>query len=471
LKKNYRIENIEVTNWAADGNAIARDGELVIFVRDAIPGDIVDIDVRRRRNYGEGRIVRMLRQSPLSVAPFCEQFSDCAGCVMQRIPYAEQLRFKEQQVRDQLQRIGGIAAPVVHDIIAAGQTQFYRNKLEFTFSCKRWLTADEIGTEGFDTDSVERRALGYHIAGRYDKILDIRKCWLQPQPSNEIRTAARQYGIDNDLSFFDLRSKTGLLRGIIIRTASTGETMVIMIFGDNDAEQIDAFMTMLNSRFDLASLNFVVNTKLNEMIQDLDIVNWAGKPYIEERMGDLVFRIGPKTFYQTNSVQAHTLYRTVAKYAALTGVETVYDLYTGAGTIACFLASAARRVVGIEFVPEAIDDARVNAAINGIDNAVFYAGDMKDTLNAAFIEQNGKPDVVVIDPPRAGMHPDVPEVLKLASPAKIVYVSCNPATQARDLALLRPEYQLVECQPVDMFPHTPHVENVALLTKTGGTDS
>jgi 23S rRNA (uracil1939-C5)-methyltransferase len=457
--KVLNMENIEITGWAAGGKALTKVGEMVIFVEDAIPGDIVDVRIVRKKNYAEGRVTKIVRPSPMSQEPFCSHFNDCGGCVSQRIPYSEQLKYKEQQVRDQLERIGGIKSPLVRTILPSEKTVFYRNKLEFTFSKKRWLTAAEIG----NSHNIDTNALGFHVSGRFDKVLDIEKCWLQKSPSNEIRTTAKAFALSKGYDFFDIKSKTGLLRNLIIRTTTTDELMVTVVFGCRDEEKQTDFMEMLKQSFDITSLNYVINTKGNDSISDLDVVCYSGKQYIEEKMDDLVFRVGPKSFYQTNSEQAYNLYKIVRQYAGLTGVETVYDLYTGAGTIAIFLAEHSRKVVGIEYVPEAIEDAKINSTINKTNNTRFYSGDIKDVLTQEFIRNNGTPDVVVLDPPRAGLHPSIPAVLADAAPEKIIYVSCNPATQARDIAMLASQYKFIECHPVDMFPHTHHVENIVLL--------
>ncbi|MDR1594096.1 MAG: 23S rRNA (uracil(1939)-C(5))-methyltransferase RlmD, partial [Prevotellaceae bacterium] len=428
--KVLNLENIEITGWAAGGKAIAKVDDMVIFVENAIPGDVVNMRAFKKKNYAEGRVTEIVRPSPTSQEPFCSHFNDCGGCVSQRIPYSEQLEYKEQQVKDQLERIGGIVSPLVRTILPSEKTVFYRNKLEFTFSKKRWLTASETG----NNHDIDTNALGFHVSGRFDKVLDIEKCWLQKSPSNEIRLKAKSYALSKGYEFFDLKNKTGLLRNLIIRTTTTGELMVTAVFGCSDEEKQTDFMEMLRQSFDITSLNYVINTKGNDSINDLDAVCYSGKPYIEEKMENLIFRIGPKSFYQTNSEQAYNLYSIVRKYAGLTGVETVYDLYTGTGTIAVFLAGLSKKVVGIEYVPEAIEDAKINSAVNGTDNTSFYAGDIKDVLNKDFIQTNGVPDVVILDPPRAGLHPSIPKILLEAAPEKIIYVSCNPATQARDIA-------------------------------------
>jgi 23S rRNA (uracil1939-C5)-methyltransferase len=459
--KGSNLENIEITSWASGGKAITKVGDMVIFVEDAIPGDIVNMRIVRKKNYAEGYVTKIVRPSPMSLEPFCSHFNDCGGCVSQRIPYPEQLKYKEQQVVDQLQRIGGIKSPLVRTILPSEKTTFYRNKLEFTFSNKRWLTTEEIG----NNNDVDTNALGFHISGRFDKVLDIEKCWLQKSPSNEIRMQSKLYALAKGYDFFDIKTKAGFLRNLIIRTSTTGELMVVTVFGYDDDESRTDFMEMLKQRFDITSLNYVINTKGNDSINDLEVICYSGRPYIEEKMEDMLFRIGPKSFYQTNSEQAYNLYSIVRKYADLKGFETVYDLYTGTGTIAVFLARYSRKIVGIEYVPEAIEDAKKNSALNGTNNTSFYSGDMKDVLTMDFIQANGVPDTVILDPPRAGLHPSIPKILSEAAPEKIIYVSCNPATQARDITMFSEQYEFIECQPVDMFPHTCHVENVVLLRK------
>jgi 23S rRNA (uracil1939-C5)-methyltransferase len=459
--KVSNMENIEITGWAAGGKALAKVGDMVIFVEDAIPGDIVNMRVVRKKNYAEGYVTEIVRPSPMSQEPFCSHFNDCGGCVSQRIPYGEQLKYKEQQVRDQIERIGGIKSPLIRTILPSEKTVFYRNKLEFTFSKRRWLTASETG----NNHDVDTNALGFHISGRYDKVLDINKCWLQKSPSNEIRIQAKTHALSKGYDFFDVKNKTGFLRNLIIRTSTTGELMATVVFGYHDEEKQTDFMEMMKQNFDITSLNYVINTKGNDSIGDLDVICYSGKRYIEEKMENLIFRIGPKSFYQTNSEQAYNLYGIVRKYADLQGVETVYDLYTGTGTIAVFLAEHAKKVVGIEYIPEAIEDAKINSEVNGACNTSFYSGDIKDVLNKEFILANGAPDTVILDPPRAGLHPSIPKTLLEAAPEKIIYVSCNPATQARDVAMLAEQYEFVECQPVDMFPHTQHVENIIFLRK------
>lgn len=464
-KANYPlIEALEIETIAAEGKALGHYNDVVVFVPMAVPGDVVDVQIRsKRRRFMEGTVVRYLKRSPLRVDPRCEHYGVCGGCKWQHLPYEEQLHFKQEQVSDQLRRIGRIELPEVNPILGSAETFFYRNKLEYTFSDKRWLTTEEVAS---GAEIGDPRALGFHIPGMFDKVLDIRRCWLQPDPSNDIRLAVREYCTAHGYSFYNVREHTGLMRNLIVRTASTGEVMVIVVFAADSRERIDALLDHLGERFpQITSLMYVVNTKLNDTIGDQEVVLFRGRDHIFEQMEGLRFKIGPKSFYQTNSAQAYELYKVAREFAELQGDEVVYDLYTGTGTIANFVARGCRKVVGVEYVPEAIEDARVNAALNGLDNTVFYAGDMKDVLNGAFIEANGRPDVVILDPPRAGIHEDVARTVLSAAPRRIVYVSCNPATQARDLAIFDEAYRVTRIQPVDMFPHTHHVENVVQLVR------
>lgn len=458
------LTNITITDIAAEGKAIARVNDIVVFVPFVVPGDVVDLQVTRKKNhFMDARPIHFHSYSPTRTEAVCEHFGICGGCKWQTLPYPEQLRYKQKQVVDNLTRIGKIDLPEISPILGSEKTEFYRNKLEFTFSNKRWRTFEEIAEEKvFPT----MNAVGFHIPGQFDKVLDINKCWLQDDISNQIRNEIRRYALEKELSFFDLRSQEGFLRTMMVRTTSTGELMVIMVFFYEDKTEQEALLQHIADKFpQITSLLYVINSKANDTITDQEVHVFRGNECIYEEMEGLKFKIGPKSFYQTNSEQAYELYKITRDFAQLSGKELVYDLYTGTGTIANFVAHQAQQVVGIEYVPEAIEDAKVNSELNTITNTLFYAGDMKDILNAAFIEKHGKPDVIITDPPRAGMHDDVIEAIRFAAPDRIVYVSCNPATQARDLSLLDSDYQVVRVQPVDMFPHTHHVENVVLLQK------
>lgn len=458
------IENVEIVDVAAEGKAIAKVDDLVVFIPYVVPGDVIDLQITRKKNkYAEGKPVRFISYSPNRTEAFCEHFGICGGCKWQVLPYAEQLKYKQKQVEDNLTRIGKIELPDIHHILGSEKTQFYRNKLEFTFSNKKWLTLEQINSgESFDN----MNALGFHIPGMFDKVLDIDKCWLQDDISNQIRNFIRQYCYDKNYTLFDLRNRGGLMRNLIVRTSTTGELMVIVVFYDDEKDQQQDLLTAVATEFpQITSLLYIVNQKANDTITDQEVLVWKGNDCIYEEMEGLKFKIGPKSFYQTNSEQAYNLYKIARDFANLSGDELVYDLYTGTGTIANFVASKAKKVVGIEYVEDAILDARVNSQINKIDNTLFYAGDMKDILTQDFINEHGRPDVIITDPPRAGMHDDVIKTILFAEPDRIVYVSCNPATQARDLSLLDEKYKVEKVQPVDMFPHTHHVENVVLLAK------
>ena len=461
------LEDITITGVAAEGKAIAKYNDLVIFVPFAVPGDVVDLQVKKKkRNFAEAEIVQLHTPSPLRTHPFCKHFGVCGGCKWQCLPYEEQLRFKQKQVADNLTRIGKIELPEMMPILGSKHVARYRNKLEFGFSNKKWLTSEQVAS-GVQFDCMD--AVGFHIPGAFDKILDIEECHLMDDINNRLRNGIRAYALAHGLTFFDLRQQTGLLRNMMLRTSATGEIMLLMQFcmrGADDEAQAKALLEHLHATFpEVTSLLYVNNTKCNDTIGDLDVITFAGTPFIYETMEGLRFKVGPKSFYQTNTEQAYELYKVARNFAALTGDELVYDLYTGTGTIANFVARQARQVVGIEYVPEAIEDAKVNAALNGLDNTLFYAGDMKDILTTGFIERHGKPDVIITDPPRAGMHADVVNAILFAAPRRIVYVSCNPATQARDLALFDTDYRVTKVQPVDMFPQTHHVENVVCLER------
>lgn len=464
-KKNLPIiTSLEILDIAAEGNAIGKANDVVVFVPHAIPGDVVDVQIKKKRsNYMEGVVIRFEKLSPARTEPRCEHFGVCGGCKWQDLPYEKQLFYKEKQVKDNLQRIGKIDAEGILPIIPSDNIYFYRNKLEYTFSASRWLTQDEIDSE---TPISNRNALGFHIPGLFDKVLDIKKCYLQADPSNDIRLSLKKFAEDQGLSFCDLRLHTGFLRNLIIRTTSTGEIMVIVCFGENNTENIAKTMEFLKNSFPgITSLMYVVNTKLNDTIFDLPVVLFNGRDHIIEKMEDLHFKIGPKSFYQTNSAQAYKLYSVTREFAGLTGDEIVYDLYTGTGTIANFVAKKCKKVIGVELIKEAIKDAETNASVNNINNASFFTGDIKDVFTSNFIGEHGRPEVVILDPPRAGVHENVLGCLLTVLPEKIVYVSCNPATQARDIAILSESYKVEKIQPVDMFPQTHHVENVVLMRK------
>ncbi|MEJ5055130.1 23S rRNA (uracil(1939)-C(5))-methyltransferase RlmD [Sphingobacterium sp. MYb382] len=454
------VSDVHIIDIAEEGKGVAKQDELVLFIEKGVPGDIVDVELmRKKKSFAEGRVVTIKKASEHRVEPFCPHFGVCGGCKWQHMSYDAQLLFKQQSVDNALKRLGKVDTSGIEPILGSEQTEYYRNKLEFTFSNKRWLTSlDE--TEQPD----DMNALGFHVPGRFDKILDIDHCFLQQDPSNTIRNTIRAFATANAISFYDLRAHEGALRNVIIRTASTGEVMLIVVFAYPEEGQVEALMSHLAEQFpEIVSLLYIVNQKLNDTIFDQEIEVYRGRDYIFEEMEGLKFKVGPKSFYQTNSKQAYELYKITREFADLKGDELVYDLYTGAGTIANFVAKSAREVVGVEYVPSAIEDAKINSEINGVHNTKFYAGDMKDVLTADFVATHGRPDVVITDPPRAGMHADVVNrILEMEAP-KVVYVSCNAATQARDLALMQDKYEVVRIKPVDMFPHTQHVENVVLL--------
>jgi 23S rRNA (uracil1939-C5)-methyltransferase len=480
------LEAITITDVAAEGKALARVGEMVVFVPFAAPGDVVDVQLtKKKRSFAEGRIVKIHHASENRVLPVCAHFGVCGGCKWQHLPYTDQLKSKQQQVYDALVRIGKVDLPVFKTdlqtvcasvneledwkenaffpIFGSKKTEFYRNKLEYTFSNKRWMTYEEVAS---GDSFANMDALGFHIPGMFDKVLDIEKCWLQDDVSNRIRLFVRAFCREGAYPFYNLRFQEGLMRNLQVRTSSTGELMVIVVFFEKDDEKIKALLQAIADNFnEITSLIYIINQKANDTIGDQEILVFKGRDHIFEEMEGLRFKIGPKSFYQTNSEQAYELYQVARYFAGLKGDELVYDLYTGTGTIAQFVAKKCKKVIGLEYVPEAIEDARINASMNGLDNTTFFAGDMKDILNKEFIETHGKPDVIITDPPRAGMHTDVVETILFAAPQRIVYVSCNPATQARDLALMDFAYEVCKVQPVDLFPHTQHVENVVLLVK------
>ena len=457
------LEGIEITDVAAEGNAIARVDNMVVFIPYGAPGDIADIKIdRKKHSYAEGHIDRLVTPSAIRVEPRCEHFGTCGGCRWQHLPYQFQIEAKQRQVKDALDRIAKIEYPGIMPILGSNSIYGYRNKMEYTFSNKCWLTFEQMRS---GEEFPDRDAAGFHIPGAFDKVLDIQKCHLQDDLGNRLRLFVKKYCKDNNLPFYDLRAQHGFMRTLMIRIASTGEVMVVAVVGSDDVERAEAMLNALNAEFpEITSLHYVINLKVNDSIADQNVIHFFGKPYIEEEMEGLKFRVGPKSFYQTNSLQAYELYKVVRDFAGLTGNELVYDLYTGTGTIANFVSHSARHVIGIEYVKEAIDDAIINSQANGITNTEFYAGDMKDVLTDGFIAEHGHPDVMIVDPPRAGMHHDVVDVILRAMPKRIVYVSCNPATQARDLQLLDTAYKVEAVQPVDMFPHTHHVENVVRLS-------
>lgn len=463
------LENITITDFAAEGKSLARVDDMVVFVPWAVPGDVCDLQVRRKKHsFMEAEVIRYHSYSPLRTKPFCQHFGTCGGCKWQQLPYEEQLKMKQQQVYDQLTRIGKVELPVFRPILGSVKTREYRNKLDFGCSNRRYLTNEEIASG----KEFARDAIGFHITGAFDKILPIEKCWLMDDLHNQIRNEVLDYAIQHHMSFFDLRQQVGLLRDVIIRNSNTGEWLVIFQFHYDETggeQEAKGLMQHIADTFpQITALMYLDNQKCNDTIGDQEILTFKGNDHIFETMEDLRFKVGPKSFYQTNTEQAYHLYSVAREFAFSENSENkplVYDLYTGTGTIANFVARKARKVIGIEYVPEAIEDARINSEINHIDNTLFFAGDMKDILTDVFIAEHGRPDVIITDPPRAGMHPDVVKTILRAAPQRIVYVSCNPATQARDLQELDTDYRVAEVQPVDMFPHTPHVENVVLLIK------
>jgi 23S rRNA (uracil1939-C5)-methyltransferase len=459
--KGSILEALTVLDMADEGRALCKHEGLVIFVEKVVPGDVIDVRItKKKKSYLEGEMVNLRTPSPLRTDPFCKHFGTCGGCKWQYLGYESQLVFKQKQVLDAMQRLGKIENPPVSAIIGSPTVTHYRNKLDFSFADRKWLTREEFANK----EELDGPALGFHIPGKFDKVLDIDECFLQPEPSNSIRLAVKKYAVENGLTFINLRQREGLLRSLIIRSTLKGDLMVIVMVYEDPEQQLEGLLEHLKNSFpQITSLLYVINPKANDTLQDLDIQTYHGLPYITEQMEDLNFRIGPKSFFQTNSLQSLKLYEITREFAQLTGTESVYDLYTGTGTIANFVARKAKKVVGIEYVKDAIEDAKLNSSLNGITNTTFYAGDMKDLLTESFFAEHGKPDVIITDPPRAGMHADVVEQLAKSGVKRIVYVSCNPGTQARDIQLMHQNYRVVKLQPVDMFPHTAHVENVALL--------
>jgi 23S rRNA (uracil1939-C5)-methyltransferase len=459
------LQNIEITEAAAEGKALARHYNMVIFVSNAVPGDVCDIQVtRNKKSFMEGRAIAFHKLSEKRAEPFCVHFGLCGGCKWQHMQYEHQLFYKQKQVVDNFERIAKVEMPKINDIIASEYQTAYRNKLEYTFSDYRWLTDEDMKSP--DRESMNMNALGFHIAQHFDRVLDLEHCYLQDEPSNQIRNSVKDFCNENGFTFYNPRRHTGFLRNLLIRNTTLGETLAIMVFGEeHEKHQKMLLEHILQIYPSLTSLMYVVNTKLNDTISDLEIFCYKGQEFITEQLGDLHFRIGPVSFFQTNSRQALRMYDIVKEFAQITPDKLVYDLYTGTGTIANFVARQAKQVIGIEYVASAVEDAKKNSEINDITNTTFIAGDMAKILNEYFIALHGKPDVIITDPPRNGMHPDVVEQILQASPERIVYVSCNPATQARDIALLGEQYKITAIQPLDMFPHTHHVENIVLLEK------
>lgn len=461
------LEQVTITDIAAEGKALVKVDELVVFVPFVVPGDVCDLQIKKKkRSYAEAECVKIHHYSPLRATPFCAHYGLCGGCKWQILPYEEQLRYKQQQILDNLQRIGKIELPELEPILGSARQKEYRNKLEFTFADRRWRTWEEMKS-GKEFEHIE--ALGFHMPGSFDKVLAIDQCLLMEDKNNQVRNAIRDYGYEHAIPFYNAHTQLGLLRNLVIRTSNTGELMVILIAqiaNDDEMKVLLEVMQYVADRFpEITSLLYIINNKCNDSYTDLDVCTFRGRDYMSAEMEGLKFKVGPKSFYQTNSEQAYVLYKVARDMAGLTGSELVYDLYTGTGTIANFVAKQARQVIGIEYVPEAIEDAKVNSDLNNITNTLFYAGDMKNILTKDFIATHGRPEVIITDPPRAGMHEDVVNVILLAEPQRIVYVSCNPATQARDLQLLDAKYKVTKVQPVDMFPQTHHVENVVLLEK------
>lgn len=468
-KEQPIIENVTITDVAAEGKSLVRINDLVVFVPFVVPGDVVDLKIlKKKHSYAEAVAVKFHKLSDVRAVPFCQHFGICGGCKWQNLPYEEQLRFKQKQVTDCLERIAKVELPEISPILGSENTVRYRNKLEYSFSNMRWLTSEEL-EQVDNTADRKQPGLGFHIPGAFDKVLHIESCWLQDEISDRIRNAAYDYAVEHDIPFINLRSQEGILRDMMVRVVTTGQIMVLLQAKVETPKQEELFMGLMRHISDsfpqITSLMYVINNKCNDTFGDLDVHVFRGEECIYETMENLKFKIGPKSFFQTNSRQAYRLYSVVRDLAKLEENDVVYDLYTGTGTIAQFLSGKVRKVVGIEYVPEAIEDAKVNASLNNIDNAIFFAGDMKDVLNASFIAEHGTPDVIVTDPPRVGMHKDVIDVILAAAPRRIVYVSCNPATQARDVAMLDSQYKVTAVQPVDMFPHTQHVEVVTVLER------
>lgn len=463
-RRSYpHLESVEIVDMAADGKAIGKKDDVVVLVPGVVPGDVVDVQVnKKKKQLFSGYVTNFVKHSEEKQEPFCPHFGVCGGCKWQNLSYEKQLEYKQKRVNDCFDRIAKVDINERRAIVGSKTTEYYRNKLEFSFTDRRWLTEDEVSDTEKEINDI--KGLGFHVAEKFDKVVDVKHCSLQPDPSNEIRLKLKDFAIENDFSFTNLRTHEGFLRSIYIRTASTGELMVVLIFGEEQKENMDKCLEFLKTEFpQITSLMYAVNTNMNDSIYGLDIKNYAGEDHIFEEMEGLKFKISPKSFYQTNSEQAYELYKLTREFADIQENDVVYDLYTGTGTIANFVSKGAKKVIGVESVEDAIIDARENSRINGIENTKFVVGDMKDILTEEFVAENGKPDVIIVDPPRAGLHPKVVDVLLKASSPKLVYVSCNPATQARDLELLAEKYEMEISQPVDMFPHTHHIENIVKM--------
>jgi len=461
VMKRTIVEGVTVIDIADKGKSIGKFNDKAIFIEGAVPGDVVDVEIwKKTKSYDEGKVVKLVEPSPWRVEPFCSHFGLCGGCKWQDLNYEAQTKFKQKVVYDAMTRLAKIPNPPIQPILRAAQTKLYRNKLEYTFTHKRYLLKEEMGFEG----ELELNGVGFHIPGKFNKVIDVQSCFLQDHRSDLIRLFIRDFAIQNKLSFFDLKQQTGILRNLIIRNTSVDEWMVIMVFKENDEAVVELLMNAINKQFPwITSLQYIINGKRNDTVHDLSPVVYHGRAFIIEQLENLKFIVGPKSFFQTNTNQSLELYKITREYAGLSGNETVYDLYTGTGSIAAFVAAQAKKVIGVEYVKEAIIDAEENAKINGLGNMKFFAGDMKDIITADFFKTHGKPDVIITDPPRAGMHEDVVKIIASSGASKIVYVSCNPGTQARDILWLSEKYEVAKMQPVDMFPHTSHVENVALL--------
>ncbi len=462
-RKRYPIiENLEIIDIADEGKAVGKADNMVVFVKGLVPGDIAHVQIRRKKkNYSEGTVTNLVKLSESRIKPFCTHFGVCGGCKWQHMSYEKQLYYKQKQVADNLQRIGQVEIPEIPAILGSNKQQHYRNKLEYTFSNIRWLSDEEIKSGDKFTD---RRALGFHIPGKFDRILNIDTCYLQDDLSNRIRNEVRAFTLAKNYSYYIQGQYVGLMRNLIIRNTEYGEWMVIVVFQKNEKDKIKNLLTHIQTKFpEITSVMYMINPKVNDTIHDLDVHLFSGRNHIYEKLGDLKFKIGPKSFFQTNTLQALKLYQIAQKFAQLRGDEIVYDLYTGTGTIANFIASQCKKVIGLEYAEDAIKDAQANAKLNGIKNTTFHAGDIKDLLNEDFVSEHGVPDVIITDPPRAGMYVDVVQSILKIEAHRIVYISCNPATQARDIKILSEKYKISAIQPVDMFPHTHHVENVVRL--------